>query len=190
MGAGNVETAINTANLLGRFPADVAISVGPCGALDDDLPLKSWHRVETVIGYQRGTLGAAGWVQAQSGRLEVNPFPCAPKVAAAFTPITLASGDAFVANGAERERIRALSNSDAIDMNSLGLVLVCQQTRTPVVILKIVSDRADAKAGEAFKAFVKDYDGEGGRMVREFLLSMPASPLSPEKYDNIRELMR
>jgi adenosylhomocysteine nucleosidase len=190
MGAGNIETAINTANLLGRFPADVLISVGPCGALDDALPVKSWHRVDTVIGYQRGTFGAAGWVQAPSARVEVYPLPDAQKIAGASSQISLASGDAFVTNPAERERIRILSNSNAIDMNSFGLVLVCRQTRTPVMIWRIVSDHADATAGEDFKSFVKGYEGEGGRMVREFLLNMPASPLSPEKYDNIRELMR
>jgi adenosylhomocysteine/aminodeoxyfutalosine nucleosidase len=102
----------------------------------------------------------------------------------------LASGDAFVANNAEREKIRVSTNAEVVDMNSFGLMMVCQQTRTPTLIWKIVSDRANADAGEDFKEFIKNYDGEGGRMVREYVLEMPTSPLSPETYEHIRELMQ
>jgi len=37
------------------------ITPGPTGALSDGLTVGSWFRVEKVIGYQRGSLGKAGW---------------------------------------------------------------------------------------------------------------------------------
>lgn len=193
MGAGNIETAINTANLLARFSADLVISVGPCGSLCDELPVGRWFRIEHVTGYQRGTSSTTGWIQSPSAKLSVDPLPKregSPNSTFADLPgISLASGDAFVANHAEREAIRVSTGADAVDMNSFGLMMVCRQTRVPTLIWKIVSDQANAKAGEDFKEFIKNYDGEGGRQVRELLLNMTASPLAPESYENIRELM-
>ena len=127
---------------------------------------------------------------APGARISVDPPPHLLKEAAKLSAISLASGDVFVANHSERERIRTSSDADAVDMNSFGLILACQQTKTPVLIWKIVSDSADASAGEDFKTFVKSYNGEGGRMVRELLLGLPSSPLSPESYENLRELMQ
>lgn len=194
MGAGNIETAINTANLLGRFPADLAISLGPSGSLTDKLDVGSWYRIDKVIGYQRGTVSAVGWVQSSGAELEVELPPLLSNASNPFVKelpaIKIASGDAFVANDSERERIRTSFDTDAVDMNSFGFVLVCQQTRTPAMIWKVASDRANSKAGEDFKAFIKEYDGEGGRMVRQFLMALPPSPMSPESYENIRELMQ
>jgi hypothetical protein len=64
-----------------------------------------------------------------------------------------------------------------------------RQYKTPLVIWKVVSDRANATAGEDFKSFIRDYTGEGGAMVRELLLGLPASPASPESYEHIREAL-
>jgi nucleoside phosphorylase len=75
-------------------------------------------------------------------------------------------------------------------MNSFGLAMACEQTRTPLLILKVISDYADHNAGENFKEFVSSYDGQGGRMARELIQSLPPSPSSPESYDKIRKIMK
>jgi len=196
MGAGNVETAVNAANLLGKFPADLAISIGPCGALCDEARRGTWYRVSSVIGYQRGTFSPSGWSQSEEAVLSVPPLPASasvpglPASSPAMPDIKLASGDIFVANDAERERIRVMSNAEVVDMNSYGLLLVCDKAKIPVLIWKVVSDEANPSTPEDFKVFIKSYDGEGGRMVRRFLLEMKPSPLSPESYENIREMMQ
>jgi nucleoside phosphorylase len=194
MGANNIETAINTANLLARFPADIAISVGPCGALDSSLKLGTWHQVSKVTAYQRGTAGPTGWVAGKDATLEVasigEPRGATQTGGSSLPLVALASGDTFVANTAERERIQTSTGALAVDMNSVGLVSACRMMRTPLVIWKVVSDRADSSAGDDFKTFIRTYDGKGGRMVGELLLAMPASPLAPESYDHIRELIK
>lgn len=193
MGAGNVDTAISTANLLGRFPADLLVSVGPSGALTEGLRTGEWFRVKKVVGYQRGSLGNAGWVVSPTAVIEL----AVPEVIAGAKTTTfselgervLASGDAFVANDAEKARVREIAGADAVDMNSFGLVVAAAQTKTPLVIWKVVSDGANAKASDDFKAFIRDYKGEGGQMVRALLLALPTSPASPESYEHIRDAL-
>jgi len=193
MGAGNIDTAISTANLLGRFPADLLVSVGPSGALVDGLPTGAWFRVKKVVGYQRGSLGNAGWVVSPTAMIELAvPGVVAETKATRFSEFeerVLASGDAFVANDAERARVREIAGADAVDMNSFGLVVAAEQTKTPVVIWKVVSDGANVEAGEDFKKFIRSYKGEGGQMVRALLLALSTSPASPESYEHIRDAL-
>ena len=55
MGAGVVESAISAQALLSRFRCDLAISLGPIGALTDDLKVGQWCLVTNVVAYQKGT---------------------------------------------------------------------------------------------------------------------------------------
>ncbi len=85
--------------------------------------------------------------------------------------------------------MREIAGADAVDMNSFGLVVAAEQTKTPVVIWKVVSDGANVEAGDDFKKFIRSYKGEGGQMVRALLLALSTSPASPESYEHIRDAL-
>ncbi|MFZ4776005.1 MAG: hypothetical protein ACOYM3_11605 [Terrimicrobiaceae bacterium] len=194
MGVGNIETAMNTTRLLAKFPCDLIISTGPAGALSDDLQPGAWVRVSEVVGYQRGTFTDKGWILASTSILKME-IPshievAFPAVLKALPHGKLASGDAFIAQDAERRRVQEISSAQVVDMNSFGLALACQQAKTSLLILKVVSDRADKNAGDDFKAFAKSYEGTGGQLARTLILQLPPSPSSPDTYENIRSLLR
>ncbi len=194
MGVGNVETAMNTTHLLAKFPCDIVISTGPAGTLKNDLQPGTWVCASEVIGYQRGTFADKGWILANTAfqKMVIPTYVQSVLLASTqeLTHAKLASGDAFISQDAERRRIQEISNAQVVDMNSFGLALACQRAKTPLLILKVVSDRADKHAGDDFKAFVKSYEGTGGRMTRDLILQLPPSPSSPDTYENIRSLMR
>ena len=194
MGVGNIETAMNALNLLSRFPCEIAICIGPAGSLNESLHPGAWFRAIEVIGYQRGSFGENGWTLSPGARKKLSfPSHLESAISQHFSELTVgsvASGDAFISYDAERQRISDISSAQVVDMNSFGLSLACEQTRTPLLLLKLVSDRANHSAGADFKEFTKSYDGVGGRLAKEFILSLPPSPSAPESYNNIRNLLK
>lgn len=192
MGAGNVETAINASRLLARFPCDWVVSIGPAGALRDDLPRGSVCIVKEVVAYQRGTWSSQGWSIATAARI-ATPVPDAAPVQAGpwrdAALLSIASGDAFVANQRERERINAETGADLVDMNSYGAALACGKSSVPLLVLKYASDAADDAAAEDFKKFIAGYEGRHGGELREWIKTLPASPDSPQAYDNIKRAL-
>jgi nucleoside phosphorylase len=103
--------------------------------------------------------------------------------------VSIASGDAFVANRRERDRIQAETGADLVDMNSYGAALACEKSNVPLLVLKYPSDAADDAAAEDFKKFIAGYEGRHGGELREWIKALPASPDSPQAYDNIKRAL-
>lgn len=101
----------------------------------------------------------------------------------------LRAGDAFVASRPERDRIRAATGADLVDMNSFGAALACEKSKIPLVLLKFRSDAADDAAANDFKKFIAAYQGRYGGSLRQWIETLPASPQSPQASDNIRRLL-
>ena len=59
MGSGAVETAVSAQALLARFRCDRAYSLGPVGALSDELTIGKWYPGEVVHGLSEGDRGPA-----------------------------------------------------------------------------------------------------------------------------------
>lgn len=193
MGSGAVETALSAQALLTRFRCDMAISVGPAGALHTGMERGSWHPVGRVTAWQKGSLTAGG---AAEGRGAVWTFDPAraddesvPEAWRTNAPIALASGEAFVASGSERDRLRDATGADAVDMNTFGLAAACADHKVPLHVWRIISDFADEDASGTFREFCANYDGEGGRLAAELIANLPPNPDAPESYPAIRAML-
>lgn len=185
MGAGAVETAASAQALLSRFRCDWAFSLGPAGALSETAETGRWYRVDRVMAWQGGKTDqtwSTDWAQ----------FPVAlPPESLQATPlISLASGELFISTASERDRVRAITQADAVDMNGFGLALVCADHGVPLFSWKIISDRADENAAGDFRAFVAGYSGAGGRALAEIIQALPANPNDPATYPAIHRLLR
>ena len=73
---------------------------------------------------------------------------------------------------------------------AIGLALVCADHGVPLFSWKIVSDRADENASEAFLDFIASYAGEGGKALAEIIQALPANPNDPASYPAIEKLLR
>ncbi|MBU1692480.1 MAG: hypothetical protein KKC51_00800 [Verrucomicrobia bacterium] len=194
MGSGSVETAASAQALLSRFRCDWAFSLGPAGALSGNLETGRWYRVDRVIAWQRGTEGSTGMSMSESstwktdwGRFPANTLPL---LFQSTSTISVASGELFVASTSERDRLSAVTQADAVDMNSFGLALVCADHGVPLFMWKVISDHADESASELFRAFVLAYQGEGGKALAEIIAALPANPRDPASYPAIEKLLR
>lgn len=194
MGSGCVETAASAQALLSRFRCDLAFSLGPAGALRAELKTGQWYRVQQVFAWQRSHMGPADAARAETDQWQTDwrqlPAERLPLLFQANPPIILASGELFVASAGEREGIRAQTQADAVDMNGFGLALVCADHATSLFTWKIISDQADEDAATAFRGFVAEYQGAGGKMVAEIIQALPANPQDPNSYPAIEKLLR
>jgi nucleoside phosphorylase len=192
MGSGAVETAASAQALLSRNRCDWAFSLGPAGALADTIGTGCWYRVDKVIAWQHGSSTSVSpadfpsWNTDWGKLLATNvPLPLA-----AASNIAIASGEQFISTSGDRDRLQALSQADAVDMNSYGLALVCADHGVPLFSWKVVSDRADEEASVTFRAFISAYSGEGGKALAEVILSLPANPNDPSSYPAIERALR
>lgn len=184
MGSGAVETAVSVQALLSRFRCDWAFSIGPAGALSDEMATHQWHRVGSVTAWQTGSQDKT-W-RTDWTRLPVAVFP--PPLQATST-IAVASGEQFISTTRERDRLKAMTQADAVDMNSFGLALVCADHGVPLFAWKIISDHADETASETFRSFIATYTGEGGKALIEIIRALPANPNDPSSYPVIERLL-
>lgn len=74
-------------------------------------------------------------------------------------------------------------------MNAFGLLTALQGTKLKVLILRVVSDFANEQASEDFSAFLKTYQGDGGKMVAELIKSLPVGMDEPAAHDALRKLL-
>ena len=195
MGSGAVETAISATMLLTRFHCDLGFSIGPVGALDDALPIGTWHEVGRVSNYQHGSWLPTGFESAPAAerseqavwqRWRERLTLSAPL---ADDTITVASGEIFVASSGYRQQLRAATRSQAVDMNLFGLAATCADQQVPLFSWRVVSDRADDAAGESFRTFVAGYDGAGGRALAAVIRRLPLDLNAPAAYPELQRLL-
>ena len=192
MGSGAVETAASAQALLARNRCDWAFALGPAGALADSVVTGSWYKVGRVVAWQHGSSASVSpsdfpfW-DTDWSRLPATNVP--PPLGTASN-LVVASGEQFISTTGDRDRLQALTEADAVDMNSYGLALVCADHGVPLFSWKVVSDRADEEASETFKAFIAAYSGEGGKALAEIIRALPPNPNDPYAYPAIEKALR
>lgn len=123
----------------GGLPSAI-INIGTAGALRPGL--SGIHRVGRVLLHDFSHAGVA----ALTGRDEYPPIDIGP---ISTDPLTLATGDVFVDDGATRDDLAA--DARLVDMEGYAVAAVAQRFGLPVEIAKIVSDSADDTAGAAWQ---------------------------------------
>lgn len=191
MGSGCVQTAVTTARVLTSYQVDRVLSTGPAGCLQKPGDMGKWFRVEKVIPWQKGSMKDNRLLPGADSERPVNfaadAWPRGGWTEAA--PARLISGEVFVACSGERSRLAAEFRAELIEMNAFGLLAAVEGLEKPVLILRVASDRADDQAGEDFAAFVKGYDGTGGKWVAEIVRSLPVGQDEPEAHEGLKRLM-
>jgi len=192
MGSGAVETAASAQALLARNRCDWAFSLGPAGALAEAVETGKWYRASRIVAWQHGSSSSASSSDFPVWDTDWAKFPVAnaPPPLETTATLAVASGEQFISTAADRDRLRALAQAEAVDMNSHGLALVCADHGVPLFSWKVVSDRADENAAETFMGFVASYAGEGGKALAEIISALPANPNDPRSYPAIEAALR
>lgn len=66
---------------------------------------------------------------------------------------TIVTGDQFISSASKVAQLRADFKADATEMEGAAVAQVCYQLKTPLLVIRSLSDRADAEAAVAIRAF-------------------------------------
>ena len=97
----------------------------------------------------------------------------------------IATGDVFVASAANKARIHKRLKADVVEMEGGAVAQVCWQLKVPCIVIRSVSDLADAGASDDFKKFYKAAARNSAALVQDILTGL-AKP-EPEKAGRLRE---
>ena len=192
MGSGCVNTAVTVARVLALNPVDRIISTGPAGGIGENASIGSWYRIGEVAAWQQGRAGEGGRIFPSESSLRTltwKPEDWPEGEWQKMSTTKLVSGEVFVASGEKRGELAREFDAELVEMNAFGLLAAAEGSPAKVLILRVVSDRADEKASEDFSTFLKTYDGAGGKMVAELVKALPIGKDEPAAHDALRELI-
>jgi adenosylhomocysteine nucleosidase len=139
-GMGKVNAACALAGILGRGPLPARIvNLGTAGALRPGL--SGIQPVNTVIQHDLDT----DVLRTLTGISVGGPIT----VAATGEGLTLATGDAFIASAADRNRLA--DRAHLVDMEGYALAVAASEAGVPIEIVKYVSDDTDASAAGSWR---------------------------------------
>lgn len=132
-GIGKVSAAVAvTAAIAERRPPFV-LNVGTAGALRDGL--EGAHTIGRVVEHDVDHAALSALIGEElSGEVVLDPS----------SPITLATGDAFVAD--PDLRLALAAHADLVDMEGYAIARACEHAGVPLRMVKVVSDTADGDA--------------------------------------------
>lgn len=147
-GVGEVFAAAATQYLITEYSPEIIVNFGVCGSLTDDFDTKKIAIVGGVAYYQfdlsaiDGT--KVGQYTGEEGTVistDENLVERARKILGDKTPIAIcASGDKFVADEREKNRLRVEFNAEICEMESAGVLITAKNSKVPCLIIKGVSD--------------------------------------------------
>ncbi len=127
----NATLALSTALLeaaAAGTPVERVVVLGTAGAVSDEARLDTVYQVTGVVQHD---------FSLPSPKISPAGATIAPSTA------TIATGDVFVQNDAQREAISALG-ATLVDMESYAYAVVCERLGVPLQLFKVPSDFADS----------------------------------------------
>ena len=177
-GVGKVNAAKTTTLLLDHFrPAEVLFT-GVAGGVNPELAPGDIVIGEKTAQHDYGEWTAAGFRPQPAGK-RIPLFISSPERLLALAeaasqeaaldkvPTSLGermprvirgvivTGDVFVASPAKTAELRQVFKADAVEMEGAAVTQVCWQQKVPCLIIRCLSDKADAAASEDYDRFIK-----------------------------------
>lgn len=162
-GVGEIKAALAVQLLKDLFDVEVILNFGFVGALRKGLAVGELVLAEKVCHYQFDTSKLDGTEVGQYDDKEDKYFyldaSLIERVLAAvktdIRQVTVASGDVFVGDAAEKQRLADDFSADICEMELAGLAIACERNRIPLLSIKVISDKADGSAHESFTDVLK-----------------------------------
>ena len=176
-GCGEIDAAAGTALLIVRYGCGLILNFGVTGALEQDLKVDDLFVVEKTLHYDFDTSLIDN---VKPGQYEEYPDEFIPldaglvRLAEEKVPgirrVAAASGDKFVADRAEKIRLRNLG-CGICEMEIAGIARTCERAGVKCLSIKCISDTFEGGAGD-FVTNVKKSAEKAFRAMREVLKAL------------------
>jgi adenosylhomocysteine nucleosidase len=175
-GAGKVNAGVAAALLIEHFKPHEILYSGIAGGINPELRPGDVVIAVKTVQHDLGTLNSEGMLHRGArnpANLRRNPvfFDADPGLAGLAETVAehlelgkikssgaernprvvrgiVATGDVFVASPAKRDELRKTLEADAVEMEGAAVAQVCYQLAVPCLVIRSISDTADAKAFE------------------------------------------
>ena len=162
-GVGMVNAAACTQALIDRFGVGCVVNTGVAGSLAPEVGVGdvvvatdavNWAMDVQNLGYALGqTPGLPSAFLPTSSELREAAVEAAQAEGATVHEGRIASGDRFVREIAERQRIAATFDAMCCEMEGAAIAQVCQANDVPCIILRAISDTADGANAVDYPTF-------------------------------------
>ena len=153
-GVGKVNAAMHTQIMIDRYAPDRIVQNGVAGSLSNEVAY-----YDLVIGRETVYHDMQSWVLEQFDPLQVVYYsdPDMVRIAAETIPDAhigrIATGDLFVSEQSQRERIAAQTQALCTEMEGCAVAHTATLNGVPFLVLRSISDMADGSAEEDFPTF-------------------------------------
>jgi adenosylhomocysteine nucleosidase len=198
-GVGKVNAAMTATLLLDHFHPSEVLVTGVAGGINPALAPGDIVLGAKTTQHDRGELTAGGFVPQPTGRgtpLFLTPperLLALAEAAAAQTTwqkvqttqgerqprVTrgvIVTGDVFVASPAKTAELRTVFKADAVEMEGGAVAQVCWQQKVPCLVIRCLSDKADAEASADFERFLKAAAANSAELTATLVQRLAASP--------------
>jgi len=167
---GKVNNAITTQALFSNYPITFVVSIAPAGAIKKSLNTGDGVIANEVYQHDFGTVKPYGfvWGRVPDGTSQDEPgynltdkslkksaLIYAGKIKGAANKIVeggIVSGDQFISSEQKKSWLSKKFTAAAVDMGAAAIAQVCYaNNKTPVCILRIITDRAGLNARANFE---------------------------------------
>ena len=163
-GIGKVFAALCAQAMIMKYSPSLLVNTGVGGALASDLKTGDiiiaeslcQHDMDTsAIGDPVGLVSGINkiYFDADSRAVEIL-LAAADKLSLTARGGRVATGDKFIASGAEKERIVSEFSADACEMEGCAIAQVAFVNNTPFAVVRAISDSADGEATMDYPTFL------------------------------------
>lgn len=162
-GVGMVNAAACAQALVDRFAVDAVVNTGVAGSLDAGIDIGdvvvatdavNWVMDVTNLGYAPGqTPGMDALAFPADAALRAAAVAAARAEGVAAHEGRVASGDRFVRDAAEKERIADAFGARCCEMEGAAIAQACHLNGVPCAIVRAISDKADGSDAVDYPVF-------------------------------------
>ena len=162
-GVGMVNAAACAQELIGRFGVGAVVNTGVGGSLDASIDIGDVVVAADAVNWVMDVANL-GYAPGQTPGMDVLAFPADADLRAAAVAAAraegvvahegrVASGDRFVRDAAEKERIAAAFDARCCEMEGVAIAQVCHLNGVPCAIVRAISDKADGSDAVDYPVF-------------------------------------
>lgn len=180
-GVGKVNAAMCTQVMIDCFHVDAIINTGVAGALNDALEIGDMVISSDMVQHDVDAVGF-GYQLGQIPRMDVFSFPADEhliRIAEKATDVLsqdinvynkrILSGDKFIADSDMKHWLVDKFDGFCTEMEGAAIAQVAHINKTPFVIIRSISDKADDSAEVNFDEFVQVAANNSCKMVEKML---------------------
>ena len=188
-GIGKIRSASGVTAMLNSFPISKVIFTGIAGGVADEPQVLDEIIATRLLEHDYGILSNDGfeWRSGDPG-FGGEPglyYECDPQLVqlayeAAVEAVgkdhvfkgTIATGDQFIANSEYVQKLQSDHDAYACEMEGAAAAVVCIKYKTPFVVIRALSDKADGNAHESYENFGDIAADNSSRIVLKMLEAM------------------